>query len=319
MDRLQSMKVFARVAQHVGFAAAARELRMSPAAVSKHVSALEAEIRTRLFDRTTRKVGLTEAGRVYLERCLECLQALEDADASVGELAKKPGGLLRVTAPTDFGDRLLSVVADVMSAHPEIAVDLRLTNRVVDLVEEGIDVAVRIAPALDGAYVARQLARTRLAVFAAPEYLARHGRPRRPEDLASHGSLVFAEPRPMTELLFARGRRQVRVKLNPVMTSNSGAALQGALVRGLGLCAVPSFIAREDFAAGRIELVLPDWSLLPEFRVFAVYPHRRFLSPKVAVFVQALRAAYGDGTTDPWWPEPAPLRRAKRRAGRDGS
>lgn len=302
MDRLQSMKVFVRVAQQSGFAAAARDLRISPAAVSKHVTALESQLGMRLFDRTTRRVGLTEAGRVYLERCFECLQALDDADASVSELAKEPMGLLRVTAPIDFRESVLPVLANMMKAHPNIFVDLRLSNRVVDMVEEGIDVGVRIAHSLDGRYVARPLALSRLAIFGAPEYFRGHGRPRRPEDLSAHRSLVFTEPRPMNELVFVRGREEVRVKLNAAMTCNDGAALREALHRGVGLAAVPSFLARGELEAGRIEPVLLDWSL-PEYHVFAVYPHRRFLSPKVGVFLEALRSSFGDGTRDPWWPD----------------
>lgn len=301
MDRLQSMKVFVRVAQDAGFARAARDLRMSPGAVSKHVSALETQVGVRLFDRTTRRVALTEAGRVYLERCLEALQALEDADASVSELAKRPKGVLRVTAPIDFAEQLAPVVNALMRAEPEIVVDLRFSNRVVDLVEEGVDVAVRVAHALDGRYVARLLARTRLAMCASPEYLRRHGRPKRPEDLAKHRCLVFAEPRTTDELPFTRGRRTVRAKLNGVMVTNGGEAFRLALVDGLGVGALPSFIARRDLLAGRIEPVLLDWTL-PELGVYAVYPHRRFVSPKVRVFIDALRAAFGDGSGDPWWP-----------------
>jgi DNA-binding transcriptional LysR family regulator len=302
VDQLQGMRVFVAVAQRAGFAAAARELDVSTASVSKHVTALETRIGTRLFDRTTRRVGLTEAGRVYLERCLECLQTFEDADASVGELVQAPKGTLRVTAPIDFGDRLMPVVAEVMSTHPNIMIDLRLTNRVVDLVEEGIDVGVRIAPGLDGRYVARPLARTRLGIFGAPEYLRRHGRPSRPEDLKSHRSLIFAEPRPLDEVLFTRGRRQVRVRLNVVMASNYGAALLDAACRGLGLWVAPSFRIADAVKEGRLEQILTDWALM-EATVFAVYPHRRFVSPKVRVFIEALRAAFGDGTRDPWWPD----------------
>jgi DNA-binding transcriptional LysR family regulator len=302
MDPLQSMKVFVRVAQHVGFAAAARDLRMSTAAVSKHVAALEARVGARLFDRTTRRVALTEAGGIYLEHCISCLQAFEDADASMGELAKEPRGLLRVTAPIDFSDALMPVVAEVMRSEPNIVIDLRLTNRVVDLVEEGVDVAVRIAPALDGRYVARPLARTRLAIFGAPAYLDRYGRPRKPEDLAKHRMLLFAEPKPMDELVFVRGRREVRVKPTAVMTSNIGAVLLDGVLSGLGIAPFPSFMSQRDHAAGRIEVVLPEWSLF-DFRVFAVYPHRRFLSPKVKVLVEALRATFGDGTRDYWWPD----------------
>lgn len=324
MDRLQSMQVFVRVAQHVGFAAAARDLRMSPAAVSKHVNALEASIGTRLFDRTTRRVGLTEAGRVYLERCLECLHALEDADASMSELAKAPMGLLRVTAPIDFGGSLLPVLTGMMNAHPNIVVDLRLSNRVMDMVEEGVDVAVRIAHSLDGRYVARPLARCRLAVFGAPDYFRKYGRPEKPQDLASHRSFAFTEPRPMQELVFVRGRREVGVKLNVVMMSNYGEALMAAARQAIGLAVAPSFLAREDLDAGRLEPVLLDWSL-PEYRVYAVYPHRRFVSPKLRVFLEALTASFGDGTRDPWWPDrtsgasaekPARRERTRRSAAR---
>jgi DNA-binding transcriptional LysR family regulator len=213
MDRVQSMQVFVRVAQHANFAAAARELRISPAAASKQVSSLEARIGARLLDRTTRRVGLTEVGRIYLDRCLECLHALEDADASMSELAKAPSGVLRITAPVDFGGSLLPMVNSLMAANENLAIDLRLSNRVMDMVEEGVDVAVRIARSLDARYVARPIARTRLSVVAAPAYLACHGSPRKPEELAGHRHVVFTEPRPMQELAFRRGRHEVRVKL----------------------------------------------------------------------------------------------------------
>lgn len=311
------MKVFVQVAQHASFAAAARQLGMATASASKHVAALEARIGARLFDRTTRRVGLTEAGRVYFERCLECLQAFEDADASVSELAKTPKGSLRVTAPIDFGQHLMPVVADVMAAHSNLVVDVRLANRVVDMVEEGIDVGVRVAGSLDGHYVARPLARTRLAIFGAPAYFAQHGRPERPEDLVHHRHLVFTEPRPRDELVFSRDGSTVRVKLSASLTSNHAAAIQAAVHRGVGISMMPSFVAAAELAAGLIEPVLTDWSL-PELHVFAVYPHRRFLSPKVKVLVEALQAAFGDGSRDPWWPEktPKPAPAGKRAAPR---
>jgi DNA-binding transcriptional LysR family regulator len=294
------MQVFVAVAQQAGFAAAGRELDMSTAAVSKHVSALEAHVGTRLFDRTTRRVGLTEAGRLYLERCLECLQTFDDADAAVGELAKEPKGTLRITAPLDFRDNLAPVLADMAAAYPEIVIDLRLTNRVVDLVDEGVDVGIRIAPALDGRYVARPLARTRLVMFGSPAYLRRNGRPQRPEDLRTHRTLVFCEPRPMTELVFVRAGRRVPVPLRVAMMSNDGSALKGAVVQGMGLGAFPSFMIRGELEAGKVEPVLLDWEL-PAYQVSAIYPHRRFVAPKVRVFVEALRASFGDGSRDPWW------------------
>jgi DNA-binding transcriptional LysR family regulator len=301
MDGVESMKVFVRVAQRGGFSKAARELRMSPPQVTKHVAALEARIGTRLFDRTTRSVSLTEAGRVYLERSIECLQAFEDADASVSELAKEPRGLLRVAAPIEFRAEVAPVVVRVMSAHPNLTVDLRFSNRSVDLVEEGVDVAVRIAYSLDGRYVARPLARVTFPLLAAPSYLERHGRPRKPEDLAHHRNLVFVEPRPNTEVSFERNRRRVTVKLDTIMTSNSGEALRAALLDGLGIGPLPSFLVSDAVATGTLVPILEEWKLYPDARAFAIYPHRRFLSPKVKVFVEALRETFGDGTRDPWW------------------
>ena len=199
-----------------------------------------------------------------------------------------------------------------MQANPGILVDLRLSNRSMDLVEEGIDVAVRVAMSLDGPFVARTLAVTRLAVWGAPAYFQKYGRPRRPEDLASHRNLLFAEPRPRDEFVFERGGRKTRVKLNAVMVSNSGEALRLAAHAGVGLAIFPSFMAQADFDGGLVEPVLLDWSL-PTLRVYAIYPHRRFLSPKVRLFVEALRAAYGDGSRDPWWPETTSTTRAARR------
>ncbi|HVL55872.1 MAG TPA: LysR family transcriptional regulator, partial [Burkholderiaceae bacterium] len=212
------MRVFVRVAQRAGFAAAARDLRLSPAAVTKHVISLETRLGVRLFDRTTRSVALTEAGRIYLEHCLECLQSIEDADASVSELSRSPKGMLRVTAPVDMQVPLSPVVARFMIANPDVQVDLQLSNRVVDLVEEGIDVAVRVAASLDNRYVARPLAQVRMLMLAAPSYLQRHGRPRDPQALEGHRHLIFVEPRPRDEYTLERNGERVRVKLQAAMT-----------------------------------------------------------------------------------------------------
>ena len=312
MDTLQSMKVFVRVAHRSGFAAAGRDLRMSPAAVTKHIAALEARVDARLFDRTTRSVGLTEVGRMYLERCLECLQAFEDADAFVGTLGHSPAGLLRVTAPVDLQNHLPTVVGRFMNEYPKVTVDLELSNRAIDLVEEGFDVAIRGASSLDGRFVARQLAHTQIVICAAPSYLRRHGYPRKPEHLERHRGIVFVEPRPRTEWVLERNGKQTRIKLNSTVLTNNGGALCAMMVEGVGLGAAPSYLVRADLDAGRIEPVLLDWKVLPEVRLYAVYPHRRFLAPKVRAFVETLRATYGDGTKDPWWPETTAVSLTKR-------
>jgi DNA-binding transcriptional LysR family regulator len=205
-----------------------------------------------------------------------------------------------------------------MNAHPSIVVDLRLSNRVMEMVEEGIDVGIRIAPSLDARYIARPLARTRLAVLGSPEYLRRYGRPRKPEDLLSHRNIVFTEPRPMLELVFVRASREVRVKLTAVMMSNYGEGLLAAARQSVGLSVAPSFMTRGDIESGRLEPVLLDWAL-PEFGVFAVYPHRRFVSAKVRVLLEALTATFGDGTRDPWWPETPARSTAANRTTRSGT
>lgn len=304
MDSLQGMRVFARVAQLGGFSAAGRDLRLSGAAVTKHVAALEERVGARLLNRTTRTVSLTEAGRVYLERCLECLQAFEDADASVTVLSSAPRGVLRVTAPVEYGNvHLPPIVTAFMQRYPEVTIDLRVSNRVLDLVEEGIDIALRFAASLDASYVARPLATSRAVLWGSPEYLRTHGTPRKPEDLRNHRFLVFSEPAVRDEAVFQRKNRQVRVKLTPAMLTNSGEALVAATCLGAGLCMIPSFLAAAACAAGQIVPLLLDWSLFTG-RLYACYPHRRHLSPKVRAFLEVLRATYGDDPThDPWWPE----------------
>jgi DNA-binding transcriptional LysR family regulator len=305
------MKVFAKVAHRSGFAAAARDLRMSTAAVSKHVAFLESRVGARLLERTTRKVRLTEAGRVYLEHINECLQTIEDADASVGELAKQARGHLRVSAPVDLVSQLAPIVARYLNANSQISIELQFSNRPVDLIEESIDVAIRVAPALDGRFVALPIARTQVAVFASPDYLRKYGVPRTPEELDGHRGLVFLEPRPRDEWTLVRGGRSVRVKLKGMLTTNSGAALAQAAAHGAGLVVAPSFVTQGEHATGRITRVLPEWRVLPELMVFAVYPHRRFLAPKVRTFVEALRMAFGDSARDPWWSDRPTTRKSR--------
>jgi DNA-binding transcriptional LysR family regulator len=301
MDTIDAMRTFVRVAQRQGFARASRELRVSPATVTKQVAALEGRIGTRLFDRTTRRVVLTEAGRIYLERCLECLQAVDDADASISELSAAPRGKLRISAPVDLQAHLSRVLGSFMRMHPQISVDLRLSNRAVDLVNEGFDVAIRAAATLDGPYVARLLTTLPFGVYASPRYLREHGRPRTPADLARHRAVIFVEPRPWDTLVFERGRRQVRVNLVPAFASNSGDACRDMVVAGTGVVAAPSFLMQDAVEEGHVEQILRDWTLAPLAKLWAVYPQRRFLPAKVRLFVDALRTAFGGAPERQEW------------------
>lgn len=299
MDAVDGMRVFVRVAQRSGFAAAARDLRLSPAAVTKQVAALEARVGARLLERTTRRVALTEAGRVYLERCQECLQAFDDADAAMSQLSAAPQGMLRISAPVDLQAALSAVTARFMQSNPQVVVDLRFSNRSIDLVDEGFDLAIRVAPALDGRYVARLLADAPLGVFASPAYLREHGRPKRPADLARHRFLAFVEPRPMETLPFERNGKQVSVEMKPVALANIGSHLIEMAIAGLGVMGGPGFLMRRAVESGALEPLLADWALLPRMKLWVLYPHRRFLPAKVRLFVELLRetAAAGDG-----WP-----------------
>jgi DNA-binding transcriptional LysR family regulator len=304
------MRVFARVAQRASFAAAAEDLRMSRASVTKHVAAIEERLGARLLDRTTRSVSMTEAGRVYLERCLECLQAFDDSEAAIGGLATEPKGLLKVAGPFDFNRHLPRLVGRFMKAHPAIDVELRLSNRTLDMVDEGIDVYVRVNNALPPDLVARPLAITHLGVWGAPSYFRTHPRPRTPLELSQHRFALFNEPPLRDEWAFERQGKRTVVRLKPGMISNAGEAIVAAVCEGAMLGLIPSFLLPPDHAK-QLEPVLRDWSA-GQVRVCAVYPHRRFVPAKVRAFVDFLRVQFGDGSRDPWWPRAIPVPGSQR-------
>jgi DNA-binding transcriptional LysR family regulator len=305
MDALQMMRVFARVAQRASFAAAAEELRMSRASVTKHVAAIEERHGVRLLDRTTRSVSVTEAGRVYLERCLECLQAFEDSEASISGLRKEPRGLLRVAGPFDFNRHLPRLVAQFMKAHSAIDVELLLSNRTLDMVDHGIDVYVRVTNSLPPDLVARQLAITQVGVWATPSYFRKHKRPRTPLDLSEHRFALFNEPPLLDEWVFERNGKRTKVRLKPRLATNAGEGHVAAVLEGVTLGIIPSFLLPPDHA-NVLEPVLLEWSL-GHRGIHAVYPHRRFVPAKVRAFVDFLRTALGDGSQDPWWPTGIPV------------
>jgi DNA-binding transcriptional LysR family regulator len=309
------MRVYARVAQRASFAAAAEDLRMSRASVTKHVAALEERLGARLLDRTTRRVSATEAGRVYLERCLECLQAYDDSEAAIGGLTAEPKGLLKVAAPFDFNRHLPALITQFMKAHPAIDLDVRLSNRTLDMVDEGIDVYLRItnSNSLDAESIARPLATTRFGLWGARSYFRKHTPPRTPSDLAQHRFALFNEPPVLDEWVFERGGKRSNIRLRPAIVANSGDVLVAAVCSGVAMAVIPSFLLPPEHA-DVIEPVLLEWSL-GQRGVYAVYPHRRFVPSKVRAFVDSLRAALGDGSRDPWWPAAIPAPGSERSRG----
>jgi DNA-binding transcriptional LysR family regulator len=305
MDRLAAMEAFVRVVERGGFTAAAEDLRLSRAMVSKHVQDLEEHLGARLLNRTTRKVSLTEAGRVYYERSTQLLADLAETEGAVGELQAKPRGRLRVNAPVSFGAlHLGAAVADYMAAHPEVTVELTLNDRVVDLVEEGYDLAVRIARLADSSLIARRLAPCRMVVCASPDYLERTGRPRTPEDLPGHNCLGYSYGQARDEWRFDGPDGPAAVRVRGGFQANNGDVLRAAALRGAGLVLLPSFIVGTDLVSGGLVPVLPGYRV-PELAIHAVYPPGRHLSAKVRSFVDFLVPRYGERPAwDAWMSGP---------------
>jgi DNA-binding transcriptional LysR family regulator len=304
MDRLAAMAAFVRVVERGGFTAAAEELRLSRAMVSKHVQDLEEHLGARLLNRTTRRVSLTEVGRVYYERCTQILADIAETEGAVGALQARPRGRLRVNAPVSFGAlHLASAVADYMAAQPEVTVELTLNDRIVDLVDEGYDLAVRIAQLADSSLIARRLAPSRMVVCASPAYLERRGRPHHPGDLADHDCLDYRyQAREEWQFEGPEGPTAVRVRGR--LEANNGDVLRIAACCGAGIVLQPSFIVGADLAAGRLVPVLPGYRV-PELAISAVYPHSRHLSAKVRSFVDFLVPRFGERPAwDAWMSGP---------------
>jgi len=303
MDRLTAMEAFVRVVEKGGFTAAAEDLRLSRAMVSKHVQDLEAHLGARLLNRTTRKLSLTEAGRVYYDRSTQLLAELAETEEVVGELQAKPRGRLRVNAPVSFGSlHLAAVIAEYMAAYRDVVVELTLNDRIVDLVEEGYDVAVRVARLADSSLIARRLAPCRHVVCASPGYLKRHGRPEHPADLARHNFLGYSYSAAGDERRFDGPDGSMSIQLKGTLQANNGDALCAAAVAGGGIAILPTFIAGSDILAGRLMTILTQYRI-PEIAIYALYPPGRHLSVKVRSFVDFLVPRFGERPSwDVWMP-----------------
>jgi len=289
MDRLQGMEAFVRVVELGSFAGAADALGLSRAMVSKHVGALEARLGVRLLQRTTRRLSLTEIGRSYFERARDVLQQIAEAEDAAAALQSAPRGTLRLNAPVSFGvQHLAPALAAFQTQYPDLHVDLTLSDRFVDIVEEGVDLAIRIGRLQDSALIARRLAPCRIVIAAAPAYLAAHGTPAHPHDLAGHNCLGYAYATREGEWFFHGGDgRPVTVKVRGNLVTNNGDALLAAGLAGQGIIRVPTFMVGDTPIDGALRIVLPDWRAY-DLTIHAVYPVNRHLAAKVRVFVDFL-------------------------------
>lgn len=292
MDRLHAMNVFLRVAEAGSFAAAAKHLDLARSMVTRTVAGLEAHLGTKLIARSTRSLRLTSEGAVYLERCRDILSLVEAAEGDLAGNQFQLRGLIRVGVPLSFGVRHVApLVGEFLASHPGLDLDLDFDDRRVNLIETGLDMAIRITSQLDPTQVARRIGRARFLTLASPDYLARHGRPRHPAELAQHECLDYTgSSRPWAYWVDGEWRQ---VPVRGRLRANNGDALLDAAVRGLGICAQPSFIAAPALRSGALEVVLPEYPT-PELGIHAVFPGNRHLSARVRAFTDYLAARMGD-------------------------
>jgi DNA-binding transcriptional LysR family regulator len=299
MDKFACMQAFVAVVEAEGFSEAARRLGVSKALISKQVSQLEDHLDVRLLHRTTRRVRATSVGQAYYEQSRLLLAELDDLDDAVQTNNANPKGELRVTAPITFAElHLMPVVSEFSRRFPEVRLNAILTDRYVDLVEERIDVAVRIGVLTDSSLVARKLGDTSMVVCAAPEFLAQHNEPTRPQQLAEFDCVVDSNYAGGTQWTLGTGEHAVTTQVTTRLAVNSARAARDLVLNGHGIGFLPSFVAADDIANGSLKRLLPDYPS-EALGIYAVYPHRKHLAAKVRLFIDAAieycNSAFGNG------------------------
>ena len=299
MDRFKQMETFAAVALRGSLSAAAAVEGVAPAVIGRRIDALEARLGVKLLVRTTRRVTLTREGSAFLEDCQRVLNELHNAEAAVSLGGVKPSGHIRVSAPGGFGRRHVApLVPAFLASHPEVTISLELSDRLTDLVNEGIDLAIRIGQLDDSSLVAVQLAANQRVVVASPAYLSKHGEPQHPTDLAQHNCLTFGTYGNQARgWLFTVDTRPMAIRVSGNIASNDGAVLHAWALAGMGLAWRSMWEVRDDLASGRLVTVL-DRFAAPDNGIHAIYPQRRHLPLRVRMFIDFLKSTYAD---DAYW------------------
>ena len=300
MDRLASMAAFVKAVDLGSFTAAAIALGSSSQMVGKHVSLLEDRLGAQLLRRTTRRQSLTDLGRAYYERCRVILAEMEAAEALVDDLSAKPHGRLRVSAPVGFGAcRVAPLVTRFLRAYPEVEIELSLTDRFVDVVDEGYDVVFRLGPLKDSSLIARELAPHRQVACASPAYLAEHSPPVHPRDLLNHACLGYVNwsGLPYADWRFTKGDEVHTVTVRPRFQVNDGRVLRAAALEGAGIILQPDVLVRDDIDAGRLTPVLADYAA-PSRPMVLLVPTRSPQTPKLRAFIEHAVGALGRKTGD---------------------
>jgi len=285
------MKTFAAVVDGGSFVQAADALDMSKPAVSRHVAELEQRLGVRLLQRTTRKLSLTEEGRLFYGRCKTVLADVEVAEEEITAKSIAVKGLIKVNVPVSFGlQALVPLWPDFMTQFPDVELDITLADRIVDLVEEGYDLAVRIARLPNSSLVSRKLASTRMVLCASPGYLKKHGKPKHPSELTEHPVLAYSLLATGDQWDFDGPEGKVSVTVKPVMRTNSGDTCIAAARKGKGVILQPSFMVNADVQSGALVELMPSYRSI-EFGIFAVYPTRQYVAPKVRALIDFLSKA----------------------------
>ena len=288
MDKFLEMKTFAAVVDSGSFVHAATALDMSKPSVSRYVADLELRLGVRLLQRTTRKLSLTQAGRAFYARCTAVLADVADAEEEITSQSVAVKGLIRVNVPVSFGlQELAPLWPGFMARYPQVELDITLADRVVDLVEEGYDLAVRIARLPSSSLVSRKLASTRMVLCASPDYLRQHGTPRQPRDLTTHCVLSYSLLATGDLWHFDGPQGKVAVTVRPALRTNSGDTCIAAARLHRGIVLQPSFMVAADLRSGALVELMPEYQSL-EFGIYAVYPTRQHVSPKVRAMIEFL-------------------------------
>ena len=285
MDRLDAMRLFVRVAELGSFAKAADQSDLSPSAVTRQIARLEAHLGVKLIARTTRHVSLTSSGADYLKRCHEILNLVHRSESEISAERSLPSGTIRISLPMSFGiARLAPLLNDFSQSYPRVSLDMQLTDRHVNLAEEGVDLAIRVTRALDVRDVARKLATSRSVVVAAPQYLARHGRPRHPGDLRSHECLTYTGASAGAKWQFVVNDRVQSVLVSGPIQANNGDVLMQAATQGLGIAYLPEFIVGRLLVSGKLAEILSDYAM-PELGIYAVLPSNRHIPQRIKLLM----------------------------------
>ncbi len=288
MDELKRIGVFTRVVETKSFSEAARQLGVAKSAVSKQIAQLEKEVGVRLLNRTTRSLSLTEAGEIFYRHSADIVSRTEVALSELREYQNQPTGTLRISCPVDFGTQhLVPVIKQVRALYPLLKIDLLLEDRVINMVEDGVDLAIRIGWLQESNLVAKKICETPVIVFASPEYLAQKGIPKTPQDLQQHDWVslsLFSSP--LTWQFEHNGQKQ-SVQMHSQLKTNSVAAILALVKSGQGISALSKFVMQDDIDQGLLQPLLTDYQLEPS-GVYAVYPHREHVPPKVRIFIDFL-------------------------------